>query len=56
MEKVMKKNEKVSLKGFIVTVYTPDVPTASPVQSFIDTSSVLAETIVTGKQIGRAHV
>ena len=45
MEKVMKKDEKVSLKGFIVTVYSPNVPTASPVQSFIDTSSVLAETV-----------
>jgi hypothetical protein len=45
MEKVMKKDEKNSLKGFIVTVYFPDVPGASPSQSFIDTPSDLAETV-----------
>lgn len=41
----MKKDEKVFLKGFIVTVYLPNVPGASPSQSFIDTSSDLAETV-----------
>lgn len=41
----MKKDEKVSLKGFIVTVYLPDVPGASPSQSFIGTSSDLAVTL-----------
>lgn len=41
----MKKDEKASLKGFIVTVYSPDAPGSSPSQSFIDTSSGLAETI-----------
>lgn len=41
----MKKDEKKNLKGFIVTVYSPDVPGVSPSQSFIDTSSDLAETV-----------
>ena len=45
MEKVMKKDEKVSLKGFIVSVYSPNVPGSSPSQSFIDTPSGLAETV-----------
>ena len=38
----MKKDEKVSLKGFIVTVYTPDAPGTAPSQSFIDTPSDLS--------------
>lgn len=41
----MKKDEKKNLKGFIVTVYSPDVPGVSHNQSFIDTSSDLAETV-----------
>lgn len=41
----MKKDGKVSLKGFIVTVYSPDVPGSSPSQSFIDTSSDLADVV-----------
>lgn len=41
----MKKDEKVSLKGFIVTVYSPDVSGSAPSQSFIDTSSDLADTV-----------
>lgn len=45
MEKVMKKDEKKNLKGFIVTVYSPDVSGVSPSQSFINTSSDLAETV-----------
>lgn len=41
----MKKDEKVSLKGFIFTVYTPDAPGTAPSQSFIDTPSGLADTV-----------
>ena len=43
---MIKKDEEVSLKGFIVTVYTPNEPGSVPSQSFIDTSSDLADTTV----------
>lgn len=43
MEKqVLKKEEKLFVNGFIVSV---QLPGASPRQSFIDTSSSLSETI-----------
>lgn len=43
MEKqVLKKEEKTFVNGFIVSVQLPDVP---PKQSFVDTSSALAETV-----------
>lgn len=43
MEKqVLKKEEKTFVNGFIVSVQLPGV---SPKQSFVDTSSALAETV-----------
>lgn len=43
MEKqVLKKEEKTFVNGFIVSVQLPGV---SPKQSFVDTSSSLAETV-----------
>lgn len=43
MEKqVLKKEEKIFVNGFIVSVQLPSVP---PKQSFVDTSSALAETV-----------
>lgn len=43
MEKqVLKKEEKTFVNGFIVSVQLPGVP---PKQSFVDTSSSLAETV-----------
>lgn len=41
MEKVLSK-ESVTVNGFIVSVQTPGVP---PKQTFVDTSSALAETV-----------
>ena len=43
MEKqVLKKEEKTFVNGFIVSVQLPNVP---PKQSFVETSSLLAETV-----------
>ena len=43
MEKqVLKKEKKTVVNGFIVSVQLPGVP---PRQSFVDTSSALAETV-----------
>ena len=43
MEKqVLKKEEKTFVNGFIVSVQLPNVP---PKQSFVETSSSLAETV-----------
>ena len=42
MEKQVLKKEKISVNGFIVSVQLPGVP---PRQSFVDTSSALAETV-----------
>lgn len=43
MEKqVLKKEEKLFVNGFIVSVQLPGVP---PKQSFVGTSSALAETV-----------
>jgi len=43
MEKqVLKKEEKKSVNGFIISVQLPGV---SPKQSFVETSSSLAETV-----------
>lgn len=41
MEKILSK-ESVTVNGFIVSVQVPGVP---PKQTFVDTSSALAETI-----------
>ena len=44
MEKqVLKKEEKTFVNGFIISVQLPGVP---PKQSFVDTSSALAETVL----------
>lgn len=43
MEKqVLKKEEKIFVNGFIISVQLPGVP---PKQSFVETSSGLAETV-----------
>lgn len=41
-EQVLKKEKEVFVNGFIISVQLPGV---SPKQSFVDTSSSLAETI-----------
>lgn len=44
MEKqVLKKEDKIFVNGFIVSVQSPGLP---PRQSFVETSSALTETVV----------